>query len=144
MINVVKCWKEFFGNFNTYSRNSQFKRCYLRLFRRTMILLPRALILLYSKANSCYKVGIKYCISHPCGFKDCSTKQRPDQYTYQVSVYLPSISILIIILSILIFKYWYRYFLFQKRTEILIIQYYFYCQYQYFLFFYWSGNYVWS
>ena len=25
--------------------------------------------------------------------------QRPDQYTYQVSVYLPSISILIIILS---------------------------------------------
>ena len=31
--------------------------------------------------------------------------QRPDHYTYQVSVYLASISILIIILSILIFKY---------------------------------------
>ena len=58
--------------------------------------------------------------------------QRPDQYTCQVSVYLPSISILILILSILIFKYWYWYFLFQKRTEILILQYYFYHQYQYF------------
>ena len=34
-----------------------------------------------------------------------SLNQRPDHYTYQVSVYLPSISILIIILSILIFKY---------------------------------------
>ena len=34
-----------------------------------------------------------------------TTYQRPDHYTYQVSVYLPSISILIIILSILIFKY---------------------------------------
>ena len=64
-------------------------------------------------------------------------KQRPDQYTYQVSVYLPSISILIIILSILIFKYWYWYFLFQKRTEILILQYYFYRQYQYFLMILW-------
>ena len=51
-----------------------------------------------------------------------SQKQRPDHYTYQVSVYLPSISILIIILSIFIFKYWYWYFLFQKRTEILILQ----------------------
>ena len=59
-------------------------------------------------------------------------KQRPDHYTYQVSVYLPSISILIIILSILIFKYWYWYFLFQKRTEILILQYCFSHQYQYF------------
>ena len=58
--------------------------------------------------------------------------QRPDHYTYQVSVYLPSISILIIILSILIFKYWYWYFLFQKRTEILILQYCFSHQYQYF------------
>ena len=58
--------------------------------------------------------------------------QRPDHYTYQVSVYLPSISILIIILSILIFKYWYWYFLFQKRTEILILQYCFSNQYQYF------------
>ena len=75
--------------------------------------------------------------------------QRPDQYTCQVSVYLPSISILIIILSILIFKYWYWYFLFQKRTEKLILQYYFCHQYQYFsisfeatkivfLHFYWS------
>ena len=70
--------------------------------------------------------------------------QRPDHYTCQVSVYLPSISILILILSILIFKYWYWYFLFQKRTEILILQYYFYCQYQYFSIFCWSGNYVWS
>ena len=68
--------------------------------------------------------------------------QRPDRYTYHVSVYLQSISILIIILSIFIFQYWYWYFLFQKRTEILILQYYFYSQYQYFV--YWSGNYVWS
>ena len=30
----------------------------------------------------------------------CIPYQRPDHYTYQVSVYLPSISILIIILSI--------------------------------------------
>ena len=36
---------------------------------------------------------------------DNSKYQRPDHYTYQVSVYLPSISILIVILSILIFKY---------------------------------------
>ena len=64
--------------------------------------------------------------------KIASINQRPDQYTYQVSVYLPSISILIIILSILIFKYWYWYFLFQKRTEILILQYCFSHQYQYF------------
>ena len=55
--------------------------------------------------------------------------QRPDQYIYQVSVYLQSISILIIIL---IFKYWYWYFLFRKRTEILILQYFFCHQYQYF------------
>ena len=60
--------------------------------------------------------------------------QRPDHYTCQVSVYLPSISILIIILGILIFKYWY--FLFQKRTEILILQYYFYRQYRYFSIFF--------
>ena len=59
-------------------------------------------------------------------------KQRPDHYTYQVSVYLRSISILIIILSILIFKYWYWYFLFQKRTEILILKYWFSHQHQYF------------
>ena len=34
-----------------------------------------------------------------------NNNQRPDHYTCQVSVYLPSISILILILSILIFKY---------------------------------------
>ena len=51
-----------------------------------------------------------------CSWISCTIYQRPDHYTYQVSVYLPSISILIIILSILIFKYWYWYFLFQKRT----------------------------
>ena len=69
-------------------------------------------------------------------------EQRPDHYTYQVSVYLPSISILIIILSILIFKYWYWYFLFQKRTEILILQYCFSHQYQYFsIYFQRSCNY---
>ena len=56
-----------------------------------------------------------------CTFVLCSMYQRPDHYTCQVSVYLPSISILI--LNILILKYWY--FLFQKRTEILILQYYF-------------------
>ena len=34
----------------------------------------RRLLWTAPKANSCYKVGIKYCISHPWGFKDCSTK----------------------------------------------------------------------
>ena len=70
----------------------------------------------------------------PFLLKNNGKKQRPDQYTYQVSVYLPSISILIIIISILILKYWYWYFLFQKCTEILILQYYFSHQYQYFFY----------
>ena len=40
-----------------------------------------------------------------CTLQNFTIYQRPDHYTYQVSVYLPSISILIIIHSILIFKY---------------------------------------
>ena len=76
--------------------------------------------------------GHKILRNLPLTFDCMYLSQRPDHYTYQVSVYLPSISILIIILSSLTFKYWYWYFLFQKRTEILILQYCFCHQYQYF------------
>ena len=85
----------------------------------------------FLRASFCFIINGSYCtVSH--WLSVALVLSRPDHYTYQVSVYLPSISILIIILSILIFKYCYWYFLFQKRTEILILQYCFSNQYQYF------------